>query len=197
MIQPSMTSFREYFELCARYPVDQVRHVSDWKKQLGDIRHAYKQFEARIKAGGADWMEFEPYTVGDWAAIFTPIEQAVWGDIRASGMPLWPQLPVGRFFVDFGNPVARVAIECDGQDYHDAIRDSERDLELMKLGWTTYRIPGWRCNNVVEHPRDPSEMDDDDWEAYEREKDAKTTRGIFKQVAQHFPANIAARVSRM
>ena len=70
-------------------------------------------------------------------------------------MDLWPQLPVGRYFVDFGNPVARVAIECDGKDFHDECRDSLRDAELSRSGWRVWRVPGWAC---LKESRDCSEL---------------------------------------
>lgn len=101
---------------------------------------------ARLAQEGREaWFRGDPYEIWDWGLAFTPIESAVWGDIRDAGLDLWPQLPVGRYFVDFGNPIARVAIECDGRDFHDGRRDSVRDLELVRNGWRVWRIPGWAC----------------------------------------------------
>lgn len=101
---------------------------------------------ARLASEGKNaWFQGDPYEIWDWVMAFTPIESAVWTDIRGRGLDLWPQLPVGRYFVDFGNPVARVAIECDGKDFHDERRDASRDAELARSGWRVWRIPGWAC----------------------------------------------------
>lgn len=77
---------------------------------------------------------------------FTPIENWLWADIRQCGAVLWPQYPVLNFFVDFANPVAKVAIECDGAAYHlDKAKDAARDKHLTDAGWTVYRISGQHC----------------------------------------------------
>ncbi|PZX29445.1 uncharacterized protein DUF559 [Cupriavidus phytorum] len=47
--------------------------------------------------------------------------------------------------MDFGNPVIKIAIECDGAQYHDAGKDAKRDAELLEMGWRVIRIPGWKC----------------------------------------------------
>jgi very-short-patch-repair endonuclease len=91
-----------------------------------------------------------PYEV-DWLRVFTPIEYALWCDIRGIGAVLYPQFPVGRYFVDFGNPGAKVAIECDGAAYHtDIEKDARRDEALRRMGWTVYRIPGRDCFTSTE-----------------------------------------------
>lgn len=78
--------------------------------------------------------------------VLTPIEEAMWHNIRAERAVLYPQYPVGRFFVDFGNPVARVAIECDGAAWHtDVEKDRARHEELHAMGWRVYRISGRGC----------------------------------------------------
>ncbi|MBT2299244.1 DUF559 domain-containing protein [Variovorax paradoxus] len=76
----------------------------------------------------------------------TPIERWVWDEIRDANAVFYPQYPVGRFFVDFANPKAKVAIECDGAAYHlDKAKDAGRDAILERLGWVVYRAPGWLC----------------------------------------------------
>lgn len=87
----------------------------------------------------------------------SPIEQLLWGDIRQQNMVMYPQYPVGRYFVDFANPVAKVAIECDGAAFHvDAARDASRQREIEAMGWTVYRITGADC------VRDEIVMEDED-----------------------------------
>lgn len=88
----------------------------------------------------------------------TPIEWAMWSDIRAEDCVMYPQLPVGRFFVDFGNPAAKVAIECDGEAWHtDKKKDAARDAELRSMGWATYRISGAACLADDEYVDDPDD----------------------------------------
>ena len=55
-------------------------------------------------------------------------------------------------FLDFANPVAKVAIECDGREFHDQRKDEERDARLSEIGWTVYRLTGSQI--VREYPDD-------------------------------------------
>ena len=97
------------------------------------------------------WSEFiDPSTL---TATFpmTPIENAIWEQIRELGAVFYPQYPVDRFFADFANPVARVAIECDGVQFHkDAERDQVRDDRFRDFGWKVYRIPGRLCVSIAD-----------------------------------------------
>lgn len=93
-----------------------------------------------------------PYTSEiDWMHIFSPIENMTWQVLRCFGMaPFYPQYPVGRYFLDFGNPVVKVGIECDGAEFHhDKEKDRKRDEALRKEGWIIYRIPGSDCVRPV------------------------------------------------
>lgn len=110
------------------------------------IRAFYKaNDEAILRAGRREW-GIDPYAWDSEAGIvLTPIEQALWADIRSLGAVLYPQYPVGRRFVDFGNPCAKVAIECDGAKWHtDAAADKARQSELEAEGWDVYRVGGPR-----------------------------------------------------
>jgi hypothetical protein len=103
----------------------------------------FEIMSARIGEWGID-----PYEV-DWLRVFTPIEFALWQDIRHEGLVMYPQYPVAGFFLDFANPKAMVAIECDGAAYHlDKAKDFARDAKLKSLGWTIYRITGTECKSV-------------------------------------------------
>lgn len=114
-------------------------------ERMQAIRRFYKLAQPEILQAGADEWGIDPYEV-DWLRVFTPIEQALWHDIRMSGAILYPQYPVLGFFVDFGNPVAKVAVECDGAQYHqDAAKDVARQQAIEAIGWTVYRISGREC----------------------------------------------------
>jgi hypothetical protein len=92
-----------------------------------------------------------PYSHIDWMRIFSPIENQAWQAIRGVGSaPMYPQYPVDKYFMDFGNPYVKVAIECDGKAYHrDREKDKKRDERLLELGWTVYRVPGSDCVRPV------------------------------------------------
>lgn len=127
--------------------------------QWDDIRRFYRQWEGEIiGAGRNQWADGDAYLWEHVGGIkLTPIERWLWSDIRTVGAVLYPQYPVGRFFVDFGNPVVRVAIECDGAAYHqDKEKDAKRDAELQRLGWAVYRITGKDCGTQFnEETRQP------------------------------------------
>ncbi len=113
----------------------------------GRARRHYHKHGVRILSTPADQWALDPYAWEFEAGLkLTPIEHALWFDIRAESAVLYPQFPVGRYFVDFGNPVAKVAIECDGAAWHqDAEKDAERQRHIEALGWTVYRITGSDC----------------------------------------------------
>lgn len=154
----------------------------DVSERFRRIRHNYKIFQQLVDAGHASWMDCDQYEVGDWVSVFTPIEASAWHDIRAYGLPLWPQLPVGRFFLDFGNPVAKVALECDGAQWHDEAKDRRRDTELQMLGWTIYRAPGWRCNKVMERPDDFQYLPEDEQAEFWCRQRNETMRGLMEDI---------------
>lgn len=59
---------------------------------------------------------------------------------------LHPQYPIGNYRLDFAFPTQKLAIECDGHNYHASKeqrgRDAERDRYLIKEGWLTLRFTG-------------------------------------------------------
>lgn len=98
------------------------------------------------KAGSCEW-GIDPYEV-DWIRVFTPIEAALWHDIRAENVVMYPQFPIKGYFVDFANPVAAVCIECDGARWHaDTAKDEARQRVIERFGWTVYRISGRDCKS--------------------------------------------------
>lgn len=120
-----------------------MTYKPNWER----IRAHYKHNEKAIHQAGANDWGIDPYAWDSDAGIeLTPIEESLWQDIRAIGAVMYPQFPVGRRFVDFGNPCAKVAIECDGRAFHqDAAADAQRQREIEHEGWTVYRISGRAC----------------------------------------------------
>lgn len=105
---------------------------ADLSLRFSLIREAYKIIEGR---------EYCPYP---FYVSLTPIESHLWQDIRQwpGQVRMYPQYPVGRYFVDFGDPWKQVAIEADGKQWHDAERDRIRDEAIKGKGWTIYRVSG-------------------------------------------------------
>lgn len=92
-----------------------------------------------------DWA-IDAYAWDGEGITMTPIESALWSDIRQLNAVFYPQYPIGKFFADFANPVAKVVLECDGAEFHqDKEKDAKRDKEMMSMGWTVYRFAGWQC----------------------------------------------------
>jgi len=79
----------------------------------------------------------------DWVDHFSPIEKALWSEIRLFGLPLYPQFPVNEYFLDFADPEKKIALEADGKEFHqDKKADQKRQQEIEALGWIVYRITG-------------------------------------------------------
>lgn len=118
-----------------------------------DIREHYEFMTPLIfkaaQNGNNRWTA--PYGGMDWMTMFTPIESQTWQAIRCFGQaPFYPQYPVSKYFVDFGNPVLKIAIECDGAEFHqDKEKDRNRDIVLLEHGWKVYRISGAHCVKMV------------------------------------------------
>jgi len=117
----------------------------DKSQHFSALRNFYRLADQEIHAAGKNEWGIDPYEV-NWVPLFTPIEYGLWYDIRDCNAVLYPQYPVGRYFVDFANPVAKVAIECDGWKYHqDLEKDVTRQRAIESQGWTVYRIAGRDC----------------------------------------------------
>ena len=139
--------------------IERMQHVQAMaSRATGFARFAaarlfYASADREIRQAGSREWGIDPYEV-DWSSVFTPIEAALWHDIRDADLVMYPQYPVQRYFVDFGNPVAKVAIECDGAAYHqDADKDAARQRAIEADGWTVYRISGRDCKTDFDEER--------------------------------------------
>jgi very-short-patch-repair endonuclease len=100
-----------------------------------------------------DGWGIDPYAWNKLGIRLTPIEKALWNEIRLLDLVVYPQFPVSGYFVDFGNPAVRVAIECDGERWHtDKARDAARQAHIEAKGWTVYRVTGKDCFAPREQP---------------------------------------------
>lgn len=127
--------------------------MNDRKAHLNAIKAHYSAAMPLLLESSDEW-GIDPYAwdseVGIW---LTPIEKALWNEIRLIDLVMYPQFPVAGYFVDFGNPAARVAIECDGLRWHtDTARDDARQARIEAKGWTVYRVMGKDCFAPPERP---------------------------------------------
>jgi len=110
-----------------------------------EIKRFYDEHRAHILSEPPDEWAIPAYS-WDPLVNMTPIEGYLWEDIRDANVVMYPQWPALGVFLDFANPAAMVAIECDGHAYYlDKARDAARDAKLSASGWTIYRIPGYDC----------------------------------------------------
>tara|TARA_R110000868_G_C10934434_1_gene766598 strand:+ start:145 stop:660 length:516 start_codon:yes stop_codon:yes gene_type:complete len=126
---------------------DHSQKVDAWRRELNDkwetperwkiIRRYYKYVEPHILSG----LAFCPYELGLGDKL-TPIEISLWAELRGEGLPFYLQYPVGRRFVDFGDPVKKIAIEADGAAYHTPEGDRKKNEELQSHGWRVIRVKG-------------------------------------------------------
>lgn len=160
------------------YPFDQIRNYYE------DIR-----FDIYEISRGRKYNWLNPYSDKiDWLQLFTPIEEQTWMILRSFGKcPLYPQYPVRKYFVDFGNPVVKVALECDGKQWHtDKAKDQERDTALLEAGWIVYRISGKDCmkpNDKFEELRDYNEYNEDEKWHILKDFYSNTVYGLVKSIS--------------
>jgi very-short-patch-repair endonuclease len=109
------------------------------------FRAHYIDLWPKVKALETWQWAIDPNAI-EWNDLFSPIERVVWGFIREEGVVLYPQHPCAGYFVDFGHPKARVAIECDGKAFHqDKAKDAARQAAIEAKGWTVFRVTGSQC----------------------------------------------------
>jgi very-short-patch-repair endonuclease len=89
----------------------------------------------------------DPEAVADLRArCESPFEREVYDELTRRGFRVRPQVKVGAFRIDLvveGTNDARLAVECDGDQYHGADRwshDMQRQRVLERAGWIF-----WRC----------------------------------------------------
>ena len=160
-------------------------------KKWEAIRCLYEWQTPKIMRAQCDETCIDPYVL-DWLSIFTPIEKDAWHSIRCSGVPLYPQYPVGNVFVDFGDPVKKIALECDGKDWHDKEKDAKRDAKLFDLGWTVFRVTGSECKRqacdllYLRYDLYDGVIDDQQFEDAIAKWVTETSDGVIKAIASHY-----------
>lgn len=121
---------------------------NDWE----EIKSRYAAAMAKILASPHDQWALDSYYI-PWFANSSPIERRAWDAIRLYGAVMYPQFLVDCYFADFAHPKLKIILELDGKQFHDRVKDAERDAVLMAQGWTTYRVPGSECVKFIDLDR--------------------------------------------
>jgi very-short-patch-repair endonuclease len=82
----------------------------------------------------------------------TEVERVIWRllrDRRLGGAKFRRQAPIGPFIADFACPAHRLAVELDGGQHAQSLRDRRRDAYLAAQGWRVLRV--WNAE-VSENP---------------------------------------------
>ena len=124
---------------------DKVEETDSLSVRFNKIRKNYESKNRLVDAGFSTWDRFDSDLAYLLQDCFSPIEKFIFNDLRCNGIAPYPQLPVAGFFLDFAILPNKIAIECDGAEFHDIKKDRERDAKLIALGWRIVRIPGWAC----------------------------------------------------
>lgn len=142
----------------------------------------YAALAKRVEAGADDWFSFCPYEIADWLTVLTEPEFGAWQDIRSNGLPLWPRLPVGDFIVSFGNPAAKVALQCGVESDGIDVAQLRADHWLKQLGWRVFRVSFERCMHVMDTPADRLEQTGECDESYRARYLAETLAGTVQDL---------------
>jgi DNA helicase-2/ATP-dependent DNA helicase PcrA len=92
--------------------------------------------------------------------VLTPIEEKMLEALEAHKLSYEPQVRFGKFTVDFLVEIGsrKVIVECDGNAYHNADRDRERDKILTREGYPIFHFSGTQIyqdvNQCIETLRD-------------------------------------------
>ena len=125
-------------------------------KQRNEIKERYDKFYK-------EWVH--PLLVlPNFFWYMSPIEKNVWDCIRKQWFTMYPQFPVWKYFLDFADPVRKIWIEVDWEEWHlDKEKDIKRQKEIEKDWWEIYRIK-WKhsYNTDLSFLLENIDMEEDD-----------------------------------
>ena len=163
---------------------------NEYFEELRKIREQYLKVKRRISHRPPEINSrtcmIDPYSIKGWFEILTPIEKNVWSDIRRIGLPFYPQYPIGKYFVDFADPVKKIVIECDGREWHQNIeKDLKRQGEIERMGWVVIRILGretYKDFSELYNYTDNEVVEEERAEEIEQRLNNETSFGILNQL---------------
>ena len=84
----------------------------------------------------------------------SPIEWRLYNTLLSRGETVEPQVPCGRYRIDLVLRNYRMAIECDGKDFHSSpeqkSHNRRKNTYLRKNGWKVLRFSGSAINSRME-----------------------------------------------
>lgn len=136
---PVTTPARTLIDLATCLDRDRLEEVLDdaLRRRLVSL----PKLRWRIKELGARTMLKQLVDERAHGVTESKLEIRVLRALRAAGLPEPViQHPIGRYRVDFAYPASRIAIECDGYQFHSGRRafdaDRTRRNALSTMGWT-------------------------------------------------------------
>lgn len=121
------------------------------KQQRNELRRKYS--EKLIE---------DPYFY--WPFDFSPTESIFWNDIRCRWIKLYPEYPVLNYFLDFADPINKIWIEIDWEEWHrDKIKDKKRQDEIEKEWWEIHRFSWSDIYRMSKEPDYDSCFDNDEF----------------------------------
>ncbi|SEN80969.1 Protein of unknown function [Mesobacillus persicus] len=81
------------------------------------------------------------------------IERRLYKALVSNGYHIRTQVPCGKYRIDLTLPEHKIAIECDGKDFHSTpeqkIHDRKKNAYLRKNGWKVIRFSGRQINREL------------------------------------------------
>lgn len=103
--------------------------------------------KAPQKDGKPSWVQIERAKCESWIQI------RVFNALVARGYYVKTELPCGPYLIDVALPQYKLAIECDGKEYHSTpeqkAHDRRKDRYLRKRGWKVLRFSGSMINRNI------------------------------------------------
>jgi very-short-patch-repair endonuclease len=85
----------------------------------------------------------------------SPIERRLYDALVFRGYAVSTQVPCGKYRIDLALLGPKIAIECDGKEYHSSTEqkahDRRKDAYLRKNGWKVMRFSGRQINRGMSH----------------------------------------------
>lgn len=101
---------------------EQKKAKSEWRKELHKTNP--ETHPNRRLAGNRNKMTYPERVAWDW--------------LNKNGIEAEPQKQIGKYFPDF--VIGNVIIEIDGEQWHNSLKDAERDAYLISQGYEVHRI---------------------------------------------------------
>jgi len=141
---PSRETFNQRYNVAASRARDRMYLVRSL--ELDQLSENDKLRRGLISHFSRPFLQYE-VTVADLRTLCeSPFEHEIYDELTRRGFKVTPQVKVGNYRIDLvveGENDDRIAIECDGDQYHGADKwddDMKRQRVMERVGWVF-----WRC----------------------------------------------------